>query len=520
MKKICSFFLVIAMLLAMTITAIGAQGSLKLSSDKTFLHIGNADTMPDLSDSRYDLVTELYFTNCVIDKNLSFRNVGQVEKITFENCEFKVGKLRLPETVKEIIFDEALFKDMSFANILSKLKRIKVYNCNFDNLEKFSSANNLQELVVNYCSIGSLKGIEGMESLTDLNLDYTKVEKTDGIEKLSNLDFLSMRNSSVRDVSNLKNLKLTYLNVDNCVNIESLDVVTTLPELEDLFADNCEMAVTEKLVNYIEKSDISSNLGRESLKIKNQVKKIYKSIIKKGMSKEEIIGTVVKYVCDNISYDKKAQNDDRLYKQYNDNRLKFALSGKGICENYTTLITVLLEESGIRCYEVESEERSWNLVETDGHYYWLDAEKIDNSKVKKIGDSDWFMMSGLSLPESHDFVSLPSSAYLKQDCFDVRYKQTKEFVLGEMPSVNEPGEEEKTEEVNSQEEETVETIVSEEAEEITEEETTKYERPKWYTETFIDEDEGKTMGKVIVTVFVVLAAVAGTFIIVMRKKQQ
>ena len=519
MKKVCSLLLVFIILLTTSVSA-GAAAKVKLSSDRTFLHIESADTLPEF-DERFSSVTEIYFTDCVIDKNLLLWGSNEIEKMTFENCEFKVGRLRLPENVKEIIFEDTLFRGMSFANILSKLKKIKVYNCNFDNLEKFSSANNLEELVINYCSIGSLKGIEGLKSLTDLNLDYTKVEKISGVENLGNLDFLSMKNSSVRDVSGLKNLKLKYLNVDNCSDIDNLDVVTELPELEDLFADNCEMAVTEKLVSYLEKSDVSSNLNRESLKIKNQVRKIYKSIIKKNMTKEEIIGNVVAYVCNSISYDKKAEKDDRLYKQYNDNRLKFALSGKGVSENYTALTTALLKEGGIRCYEVESEESIWNLVESGGNYYWLDSAEIDKSGVKNIGDSDWFMKSGLSLPETHSVVSLPSSAYLNQEGFNGQYKQTKDFVLGKLPSVN-LADEEETEEETSQEETTAgeETTISEETEKTTEEETTKYERPRWYTETFIDEDEGKTMGKIVVAVFSALAVFIGAFFIIRRYREK
>lgn len=521
MKRICSFLLVIAIVFAMTITANAGVGSIKLSSDKTFLHIGNADTMPDLSDSRYDMVTELYFTNCVIDKNLSSRNTELVEKITFEDCEFKVRQLRLPEDVKEIIFEEALFKNMSFANVLSKLKRIKVYKCSLDNLEKFSSASNLEELVVNYCSIGSLKGIEGLKSLTDLNLDFTKAESIDGVEKLGNLDFLSMKSSSVRDISAIKNLKLTYLNVDNCVNIENLDAVTELPQLEDLFADNCEMAATEKLVNFLKKNSVSSNLNKDSLKIKNQVENIYKSIIKKGMTKEEIIGTVVKYVCNKISYDKKADSDNKLFEEYNDNRLKYALAGKGNSANYTTLTTALLQVAGVKCYEMENEDRFWNIVELDGNHYWLDTAEIDEDKVENINDSSWFMRSGKSLPQTHDYISLPSSVYADSASFTVQYKPKKDFVLGETPSENkEEAEEEEEEEVSAEDESlTEETTVPEETEVTTQEETTKYERPRWYTETFIDEDEGKTMGKVVVSVFAVLAVAVGAFFIVKRRRQ-
>lgn len=522
MKKVCSLLLVFIILLT-TAVSVGAAARVKLSSDMKFLHIENADALPEF-DERFSSVKEIYFTDCVINKNLLLWAGGKVEKITFDNCKYKVSTLSFPEGTREVTFENTISDNMYFLGELSKLKKISVHNCKIGSLEMFSKADTVENVSFNSCTIGSLKGIDGMKALKSLGFNSTKIDTTSGIEKLSNLEYLTLKDSSVREVSNLQGLNIRYLNIDNCVNIKNLDVITTFPKLEQLFADNCEMAVTEKLISYLEKNDIKTNLNRESLEIKNHVRKIYKTIIKKGMTKEEIIGTVVAYVCDNISYDKKAESDERLYKKYRENRLKFALSGRGVDVNYATFTTVLLNEAGINCYEVEGEEKIWNLVEADGSHYWLDVAEIDKSKTKKLGDSDWFMMSGNVLPQSRSYSSLPSPAYINPGSMESTYNQTIDFVLGKSITVSKPGEDETvTEEESATEEESTteeETTTSEVTEEITEEETVTKERPRWYTETFIDEDEGKTMGKIVVAVFSALAVFIGAFFIIRRYREK
>ena len=285
MKKVCSLLLVFVILLT-TAATVGAAARVKLSSDQKFLHIENADALPDF-DERFSSVKEIYFTNCVIDKNLLFWGSSKIEKITFDNCTYKASTLSFPDGTSEVVFEDTVADSMYFLGELSKLKKISVHNCKIRNLEAFSKAATIENLSFNSCTIGSLKGIDGMKALKSLDFGSTKIDTTSGIEKLSNLEYLTLKNSSVREVSKLQGMNIRYLNIDNCVNIKNLDVITKLPKLEQLFADNCEMAVTEKLISHLEKNDIKTNLNRESLEIKNHVRKIYKSIIKKGMTKRK-----------------------------------------------------------------------------------------------------------------------------------------------------------------------------------------------------------------------------------------
>ena len=518
MKKICSFLLVIAMLFAMTVTAHGVR--MTLSDDSDFLYIEGTKTMPDF-DNRFKDVKEIYFSDCVIDENLSSSDMPKLNKIVFDNCEFDIRRLRLPDTIKELTFKEKIFEDISFVNYLSKLNKIEVYNCELKNLEAFSGADKIKEVCFYTCTIGSLNGIEGMTSIEYLSIDDTKIEAINGIEKLTNLKYLSLIGSAVKDISLLKNMNITQLNVDDCVNIKSLDPVMQMPSLENLFADNCEMAVSEKLIDYLAKNDISSNLNKNSLKIKNDIKKIYKSIIKKGMTEEEIIGTIVKYVCEKITYDINVDFDSDLSFKYGDNRLKYALAGKGCCTNYTTLATALFREAGIECYEISGENHVWNLVKLGKYHYWLDCTWIDTDGKEKLSDSSWFMASDNSFVSAHRYFSLPSSVYLNANSFDGTYKQSREFYLGTSPITEEKLNENATEEESTTEEETTEetTVPDEETEVTTEEQTTKYKGSMWYTETFIDEDEGKTMGKVVVIVFSISAVVVGAFFVIRKIRE-
>ena len=74
---------------------------------------------------------------------------------------------------------------------------------------------------------------------------------------------------------------------------------------------------------------------------------------------------------------------------YNDNELKSASDGLGICSSYSGLTTALLDLAGINNYSLQGEcvlddssmLHRWNIVEIDGKWVGLDTTFLDDDSV-------------------------------------------------------------------------------------------------------------------------------------------
>ena len=66
----------------------------------------------------------------------------------------------------------------------------------------------------------------------------------------------------------------------------------------------------------------------------------------------------------------------------NNNPLNLALDDKeGVCTSYAYLTNVLLNKAGIASFNIYDNNHSWNIIELDNDYYYIDTTKMDSSAL-------------------------------------------------------------------------------------------------------------------------------------------
>jgi transglutaminase-like putative cysteine protease len=118
---------------------------------------------------------------------------------------------------------------------------------------------------------------------------------------------------------------------------------------------------------------------------------------------------VYEYVINNTEY--------VLGSQYNQSMISVALYGESVCKGYAKMTQYLLNRLAIPCVTVNGyagEPHSWNLVNADGDYYYLDPTWGDPQKAKpgRSGASEsrisyeFFMITDEELALTHELDEL------------------------------------------------------------------------------------------------------------------
>lgn len=378
----------------------------ELSDDKQTISIFNAKNLSALNN--IGEIDEVCIYNTNISSPINLKNVA-TNKLTLENCNFSSKSITLPDTMTILELDNTTLGNYSCITNNNNIMQLNIKNCNLKDLKIIPK--NIYEFGIYQTKIDSLKGIDECKNLTFFEAYDSNFTSIDELKNLNNLNTLVLGGTYVEDISAIKNLKLSYLDVSNSTKIKSLDPILNINTLQTCYAYNCEMAYSNNVVNFIQKNNITSNISKEGLEYKNQVKQIANNIIKPNMTNEEKIYTIVKYVVDNVEYDKKYEESEDYGLELNRNGLKYALKGKGCCKNYTMLTTALLEEAKVNCYDVRSEDHIWNLVKLDNEYYWIDTTYIDEYDKNNIKNSDYYMEQSEFFEFTHPDVIRPNDAY-------------------------------------------------------------------------------------------------------------
>lgn len=406
-RTLLSFVCICAVITASVSFAFAADSGIYNIEDG-ILYITDAKNFSKLN-SDYDC-SEVVINDSDISGSLSITNTA-IEKITFCHCEIKSNNVVLPEDLLDITFEESKFSDYSFLGSLTMLDSLTLnYMPGISDLKPFRSAKTITSLIINKTpSLRTLDGIEAFKNLDYVTITDCGIESIEPMKALKKLDTFMITSCDISSLEPVKSAPLTRLYVSNSVNIRNLDIVTGFKKLQIFYAENLEMACSEKLLNFLESNKVETNLTRKSLEYKNEIKSIAKSILKDGMTVQQKVEEIVWYVLEHLEYDYAVEYDLDLSAKYNLNGLKYALSGKGCCRNYTSFITALMYEAGFVSYEVENDGHIWNLIKIKDRFYWLDATWLDDIDRKDMIHSIYYMSDEENFREGHDGYPIPVS---------------------------------------------------------------------------------------------------------------
>ncbi len=488
-----------------------------------YLYIENVQDLSPYENN--GKISELCLKNCFIDRNTKIFSHEKLVDVRLIDCTYEKGKYDFPDNIKILQFDGKVPENVIKG--IGKVEELTFWEYEGEDMTAFSSLNDIEHFYMAESEITSLKGVEKMTSLISLDLDDVGIANINELKNLKNLKELTITGTFIEDISPIENLKLEYLDLDDNCNVKTFDPIMNIDTLETFWARNCEMSITKELVDYIAKNKIDSNINEKSLKTKEKVKALADRIVNDKMSDEEKIGTIVKYICDNMEYTLPEESEAGIYEynqllsKYNDNALAYALKGQGCCANYTALTFALLSQAGIDNYCVSGLDHIWNLVEIDGYYYWLDTTWIDTGYDYYLEESFWYMNSSEDFTISHEYYAIPAEVKGNPDAFGRTYVNTMSFRLEDFFVDFTEGEETtKNNSVTKAETTTVEETITEEKttiEETTEEEKTEGTTAETEKETDNESKDKKSI--VIVCVSVAALGIIAVIAIVIVKKR-
>ena len=269
--------------------------------------------------------------------------------------------------------------------------------------------------------------------IKQLSLEITSIE--DGFISYlpSTIKSLSLNKSNY--ITNLNDLpkvcpNIEYLYLNNMPMLSDLSFIYEMPRLKEVYIAESAY-ITEDILKYLNDNDIKTNISYQDVINSKKTDEIVQRIIKPNMTDTEKINAISSYVIDNLEY------DAAMLYESNMSPLSLALNeNKGVCSSYAYLTNVLLNKANINSINLINDEHSWNLLEIDDEYYYLDTTNIDisNSFIRAINKPGYYMANPIDskLPNILDNkIIIPKSVVddiiNNYDIYDlhVKYKNIK-----------------------------------------------------------------------------------------------
>lgn len=191
----------------------------------------------------------------------------------------------------------------------------------------------------------------------------------------------------ISDISGINGSNIETLNISLLKRVSSenlLETVKSLPNLKRIvgFEVNNAGMCSDELIEYCKSHGISHPFTEKSLEIKHKLQEIVRTEITEDMSEEDKIWALSKYIMDNMEYDHDLVKYDEdssedIKKGWGESLYYSVMEGEGVCEGYATYAQNLFTEAGITSYKIDGFAHTWNLVEIDDEYYYVDLTNTD-----------------------------------------------------------------------------------------------------------------------------------------------
>ena len=193
--------------------------------------------------------------------------------------EKDISSLKYMKWLKDISLSVEDLNDISFFSQMNNLEKIyfmnldcqindwsPIENCinlksfsgtflKFNDLECFSTLNDLKYLCLLDCEVKNISGIENLKNLNTFEISGKNTDDFTSLNKLSNLNTLKILYADITDISFIKNLK----NLNNLSlygnKIQDYSVVFELPNLKELSID--KGALTEEELKTLKEKGVN-----------------------------------------------------------------------------------------------------------------------------------------------------------------------------------------------------------------------------------------------------------------------
>ena len=194
-------------------------------------------------------------------------------------------------------------------------------------------------------------------------------------------------NCIISDISAINGSNMEVLNISFLGSVSSeslLETVQSLPNLREIvgFEVNNAGMCSDELLKYCEEQGIKHPFTQKSLEVKHKLEEIVSEVTTENMSEEEKIKALSEYVVIHMEYDfslpdNTAESYEKIVKGWGECLYYSVIEGTGVCQGYTTYAQNLFNEAGITSFRTEGLDHTWNLVQIDDQYYFVDLTNVD-----------------------------------------------------------------------------------------------------------------------------------------------
>ena len=340
-------------------------------------------------------------------------------------------------SLKNLIIDEAF----------------KEYSDKFD----FTGCPNLEILsIVGETQETDLEGLKGLTHLKQLAFGLPKYSCVDRLidkDFQERLDLVSLSlspddkglcygpNCIISDISAINGTNLEVLNISFLKYVSSemlLETVKSLPNLKQIvgFEVNNAGMCSDELLAYCEEQGIKHPFTERSLAVKHKLEEIVSNVLTDDMNEEEKVKALSEYIVSHMEYDYELTNDTRqspekIIRRWGECLYYSVIEGKGVCEGYTTYAQNLFREAGITAFRADGIGHTWNLVQIDDEYYFIDLTNIDTLMEEQIStsfddyDLESYYLVPIKDPEDFPYLCTDMLPIEVEEEYDKARKNTK-----------------------------------------------------------------------------------------------
>ena len=384
----------------------------------------NQSTINIINEINESVPIAIEIDNSDLDEVEYSETIGKLLLIKHNNCHLLSCRdninIRNIDALKSIMDINRLRRGNFVINSLDK-KSIQAFKKNKDYLINLSKTSNCSLTIY----LNDLESINNFNVIIDDLDSFVKVKYRVQISIDNSQSLLGILNYIKR-----LNKKSKHYTIDVDINdYESLMLldplasnyngrvnVTLNDNLFDRKYKNNARAVIFK--NHKFKSNSSFTYNYQDMEFKNIDEiilfekniDVLKSHIPKNASKLDIITYLSIFIINYFHYDHALNDEDDkliekgLYADHKDRTMpEFLSMGRGVCRHYADFTEYFLESYGIKCDRINvfddngDNGHAINIVELDGHYYFLDntwlASNIQDGKEASIEESENFLQS-------------------------------------------------------------------------------------------------------------------------------